>query len=114
MAAFLIAPAWGKTLRDIHLGCEARQRVMAQPGSANVTDQSVLDTIASAETIGYISGWVDAMASLDSEVSANSPTTVGETVDAVWKYVDLHPELWSKDRGRGIATVVTALYGKKQ
>jgi hypothetical protein len=114
MATFLVAPAWGKTLRDIHLGCEARQRVMALPGSAKLTDQGVLDTIAGSETIGYISGWVDAMSSLDSEISANSPNTVGGFVDAICKYVDLHPELWSKDRGRGIATVVTALYGKKQ
>jgi hypothetical protein len=100
------------TMRDLHLGCEAWQRVMALPDKTKYTQQLVDDLTNGGHAVGYIAGWVDAMNYENSPITNNAPQTVGDTVDAVCKYIDLHPELWSKDRGRGLVIVLTALYGK--
>lgn len=100
------------TVRDLHLGCEASQRVTALPDKTTYTQQLVDDITKGSHAVGYIVGWVDAMNYENSPITANAPQTTGETVDAVCKYIDLHPELWSRSRGRGLVLVLTALYGK--
>jgi len=100
------------TIGDLHLGCEAWHRVMVLPDKTTYTQQLVDDITNGGHAVGYIAGWVDAMNYENSAITAKSPQTVGETVDAACKYIDLHPELWSKERGRGLVIVLTALYGK--
>jgi hypothetical protein len=100
------------TVRDLHLGCEAWHRVMLLPDKTQYTQQLVDDVTNGSHAVGYIAGWMDAMTMEDAAINAHSPKTVGETVDAVCKYIDLHPELWTKERGPGLVIVVTALYAK--
>jgi len=90
------------TLHDLHLGCEA----LARMGNL-VSYQAMLgDAIPGAETHGYIAGYADATPGL------HLLTMQDEVVDAVCKYVDLHPAMWKLPQGAGVLIILHDLYGK--
>jgi hypothetical protein len=97
----LCAPVWAvvstKTIHGIHEGCELRSK----------QDLSGADAIVIGWIQGYIVGYEEATPSS----LHGTPETQGEIVDAVCKYIDLHPEIWSLSRPEGLDRVLQALYG---
>ncbi len=98
LAMALCLPAFGEneeTLADIHTECQSNNEVKR------------------AYVMGFISG-VAFMANYVSkgalEKEALWPKTRGGIVDAVCKYIDLHPELWAEEATLGVMTVVEDLY----
>jgi hypothetical protein len=99
IAAFgllLSIQAFGQvTLSEIHSDCQS-------------------DNVAKyAYTTGFISG-VAFMANYVSrsalEKQAAWPKTGGEIVEAVCKYIDLHPETWAQEATVGVLQIVNAMY----
>ena len=94
----LCLPALGQneeTLADIRTDCQSTNEVKR------------------AYAIGLISG-VAFMANYISKGSLEKeplwPKTKGGIVDAVCKYIDLHPEIWAEEATVGVLTVVDDLY----
>jgi hypothetical protein len=94
----LCFPAFGQsqeTLDDIHADCQSS------------------DAVKRAYVIGFISG-VAFMANYISkgnmEKEALWPKTKFGLVDAVCKYIDLHPAIWAEEATVGVLTVVDDLY----
>jgi hypothetical protein len=100
-----------KTIRDIHTGCGAWSRMMAVSKTSNApaTQKDIADAIDGNATMGYISGFVEATP-IESTPGFDPPKTTGDAVDAVCKYIDLHPEIWRLSRAQGLTIVVRALY----
>ena len=92
----LALPCFGQTVRsttgDIHAACASSDRSPFMDGL----------------TLGYIAG---AYAALP-DVSAPSVTR-GDMRDAVCRYIDLHPELWSESDIDGVTHVLKALYRRR-
>ena len=94
----LCVPAFGQneeTMADLHTDCQSNSEVKR------------------AYAIGFISG-VAFMANYISKGSLEKeplwPKMKGGIVDAVCKYVDLHPEIWAQEATLGVLTVVDDLY----
>jgi hypothetical protein len=102
-----------KTIRDLHTGCGAWSRMMAlsKTSSAPATQKDVADAIDGNATMGYISGFMEATA-IEGTPDSDLPKTAGDAVDAVCKYIDLHPEIWKLSRPQGLKIVVRALYAE--
>jgi hypothetical protein len=83
------------TIDDLHTDCQSSNEVKR------------------AYAIGFISG-VAFMANYVSKGSLEKqtlwPRTKGGIVDAVCKYIDLHPEIWAEEATVGVLTVVDDLY----
>ncbi len=94
----LCLPAFGQneeTIADIHTDCQSNNEAKR------------------AYAMGFISG-VAFMANYISkgalEKEALWPKTKGAIVDAVCKYIDLHPAIWAEEATVGVLTVVDDLY----
>jgi hypothetical protein len=98
LALALCAPAFAQneeTIDDLHPDCQSNNEVKR------------------AYAMGFISG----VAFTANYVSKGSlerktlwPKTKGGIVDAVCKYIDLHPEIWAAEATLGVLTVVNDLY----
>jgi len=77
------------------------------------TDCQSGNEVKRAYAIGFISG-VAFMANYISKGSLEKealwPKTKGGIVDAVCKYIELHPEIWALEATVGVLTVVDDLY----
>lgn len=104
LGLILLVPVWAKdqnvlTIHDLQLGCEAWAR-------RDTPAETTLDILHSSETGGYIVGFTDATPDLD------PPRTQVEVIDAVCKYIDLHPALWKLPRNTGLLVILHDLYRK--
>jgi hypothetical protein len=77
------------------------------------TDCQSNNEVKRAYAVGFISG-VAFMANYISngklEKEAVWPKTKGGIVDAVCKYIDLHPEMWAREATVGVLDAVSDLY----
>jgi hypothetical protein len=93
-----------QTLHGIREGCKERAEISGPNPTHN---QGIwLDV---GETEGYITGYAEAK--LFDGTIGHLPETNGELHDAVCQYIELHPEIWSMSRIKGMDTVLTVLYG---
>ena len=94
----LLVPAFGQNLQtvsELHAGCQSS------------------DVAIRAYAIGFISGvafTANYMSKGTLEKQALWPKTKGGIVDAVCKYIDLHPEIWAEEATLGVLGVVNDLY----
>ena len=88
------------TVHDLHLGCEA----LARMGDLLNYQAMLADAIPGADTHGYIVGSAEATPGL------HLPTMQDEVVDAVCKYIDLHPGMWTLPANTGLQVVFADLY----
>jgi hypothetical protein len=103
----LCLPALGQndeTIADIHTDCQSKNEAKRAYAMGFI--------FGVAFVVNYIS-----KGSLEKE--ALWPRTKGGIVDAVFKYIDLHPALWAEEATIGVVTVVNDLYlpsrqGKKK
>ena len=84
-----------ETVADLRTGCESKNEVKR------------------AYAVGFISG-VAFMANYVSkgalENDVSWPKTKGAVVDAVCRYIELHPEIWAQEATVGVLKVVDDLY----
>jgi|HubBroStandDraft_1064217.scaffolds.fasta_scaffold1124345_1 hypothetical protein len=105
----LCAPVFAadRTLHGIHEGCKERAEITGPNATRN---QGIwLDV---GETEGYINGYAEAK--LFDGTIIHLPETNGELHDAVCQYIDLHPEIWSMGRMKGMDLVLSVLYADKK
>jgi hypothetical protein len=94
----LCFPAFGEneeTLADIHTECQSNNEVKR----------------------AYVFGFIWGVANMANYVSKGAlekealwPKTKGGIVDAVCKYIELHPEIWAEEATVGVLNVVEDLY----
>jgi hypothetical protein len=100
----LCAPAWAEmNMHTIHEGCELRPKIEASKGQLSLADGFKAGVVS-----GYITGYAEA-----TPLKHRTPT-VGELLDGVCKYTDLHPEIWNLSPAEGMDLVLNALYGEKK
>jgi hypothetical protein len=101
LGLILCTPGWAvdmAKLQGIHEGCELRARRQHLHSPA--------DWFEIGRTVGFITGFSEA-----TPLVHPLPAQVEENLDAVCKYIDLHPEIWSLWRQEGMKLVLTMLYG---
>jgi hypothetical protein len=97
----LCSPCWAEwNMHSIHEGCELRSKIDTSKGL------TPSDGFKAGLTSGYITGYAEA-----TRLKHRAPT-VGELLDAVCKYTDLHPEIWNLPPAEGLNTALDALYGE--
>src|SRR5713226_3614853 len=101
LGLMLCAPVWAidmAKLQGIHEGCELRAK--------RQHIHSPADWFEIGRAVGYITGFSEA-----TTLVHPLPENVEENLDAVCKYIDLHPEIWSLWRNEGLKLVLHTLYG---
>jgi Rap1a immunity proteins len=83
------------TTNDLHKQCESK------------------NSVEKAYAYGYIAGVVSTLHFFLPNGSAATGTTEGDIGDAVCKYIDQHPESWSKEKLIGAMDATAALYVPK-
>ncbi|HEY4903940.1 MAG TPA: Rap1a/Tai family immunity protein [Candidatus Sulfotelmatobacter sp.] len=95
LASCVLAFAEVATTNDLHKQCEGKSEVER------------------AYAYGYINGVVSTMHSFLFTHLEVGGVSEGDVAEAVCRYVDLHPETWSKEKLIGVADAVAALYSPK-
>jgi hypothetical protein len=89
------ALAQAATTNDLHKQCESKNEV------------------EQAYAYGYIVGIVSTLHSFLFPHLEVAGVNEGDIAEAVCKYIDLHPEIWSKEKMIGVSDAAAALYAPK-
>ncbi len=101
-----------KIAATILLGLALSTTVLAQVATTNDLHKQCesKSLVEKAYAYGYIAGAASTLHFFLPNGSPATGTTEGDIGDAVCKYIDLHPESWSKDKIHGTLDALSALY----
>jgi hypothetical protein len=94
----LCLPALGQneeTIADVHTDCQSKNEAKRAYAMGFITGVAFMANYVSKGSLEKEALW---------------PKTKGGIVDAVCKYIDLHPAIWAEEATIGVVTVVNDLY----
>ena len=83
------------TLNDVHTACQSNELARQAYATGFVSGVAFMANYVSKGTLERQALW---------------PKKTGDLVDAVCRYIDLHPELWAEEATLGVLDAVNALY----